>query len=51
MEQESCGNHKRTWQGVPNIFLHYIYYYYKSCPKLYILFMSLLYVYYKNNIL
>ena len=24
--QESCGNHKRIQQEVPDIFLHYIYY-------------------------
>ena len=51
MEQESYGDHKKTQQGVSNVFLHYIYYYYKSYSKLHILFMNLLYHYYKTNIL
>ena len=26
MSEVFCGDHKRTQQGVPNVFLHYIYY-------------------------
>jgi len=26
MSKVSCGDHKRTQQGVPNVFLYYIYY-------------------------
>jgi len=25
MNEVSYGNHKRTWQGVPGVFLHYLY--------------------------
>jgi len=40
MEQESHGDYKRTQQGVSNVFLYYIYYYYKSYSKLYIVHKS-----------
>jgi len=43
MEQESCGNYEKTQQRVSNVFLYYIYYYYKSYSKLHVLSMSLLY--------
>ena len=49
--QEFYKDHKRTWQEVSNVFLHYIYYYYKFCSKLYMLSISLLYYYYKINML
>ena len=48
---ESHGNHKRTWQEVPNIFLHCIYYYYKFYPKLHMFSMNPLYHYHKANML
>ena len=44
-------DYKRTQQGVLHVFLHYIYYYYKSYSKLHVLFISLLYYYHKTNIL
>jgi len=49
--QESYKDHKKTWQEVPDVFLYYIYYYYKFCSKLHMLSISLLYYYYKINIL
>jgi len=50
MSKVSCENHKKTWQEVSNVFLYYIYYYYKFYPKLHVSFISLLYYYYKTNI-
>ena len=48
---ESYRDYKRTQQEVSNVFLYYIYYYYKSYPKLHILSMNLLYYYYKTDML
>ena len=51
ISQESYRDHKRAQQKVSNVFLHYIYYYHKSYPKLHMLSMSPLYCYHKTNIL
>ena len=47
--KESHRDHKRTQQGVSDVFLHYICYYHKSYPELYISFISPLYYYHKAN--
>ena len=41
IRQESCENYKRIWQGVPNVFLYFIYYYYS---KLYIIYIITTYL-------
>jgi len=33
MNKVSCGSHKRTWQGVSNVFLYYLYNRYMVCTS------------------
>jgi len=51
MKQEFCRDYKKAWQGVSDVFLHYIYYYHKFYPKVYVLSMSPPYCYHKMNML